>query len=154
MFEDNEKEVVETEETNEVAEVKEEKQEEKKDDSNNGKKEYHIIKENFNKALIWAIIGLAIQTVILIFLTIINHTVDHESTRLIINSIADAVQCAGLVVVGIVELRLFLNNTNPNRDKDLASFIISLVAFILAFVTALYAGVESLRELIGFFRSL
>ena len=151
MYLEEEKEVIEAEE---VKETETKSEEEKKDDSNNGKKEYHIIKENFNKALIWAIIGLAIQTVILIFLTIINHTVDHESTRLIINSIGDAIQCAGLVVVGIVELRLFLNNTNPNRDKDLASFIISLVAFILAFLSALYSGVEAIRALVGFFMSL
>lgn len=150
MYLEEEKDVIEAEEVKET----ETKSEEKKDDSNNGKKEYHIIKENFNKALIWAIIGLAIQTVIIIFLTIINHTIDHEATRLIINSIGDAIQCAGLIVVGIVELRLFINNTNPNRDKDIASFIISLVAFILAFLTALYAGIEALKELIGFFQNL
>lgn len=146
MYLEEEKEIVEAEE---IKETETKSEEEKKDDSNNGKKEYHIIKENFNKALIWAIIGLAIQTVIVIFLTIINHTVDNEGVRLLINCIGDAIQCAGLVVVGIVELRLFLNETNPKRDKDIASFIISLVAFILAFLTALYAGIESIRELVG-----
>ncbi|MCR5462399.1 MAG: hypothetical protein K6E87_04965 [bacterium] len=145
MYSEEEKDVIEAEEVKET----ETKTEDKKDESNNGKKEYHIIKENFNKALIWAIIGLAIQTVIVIFLTIINHTIDNEGVRLLINCIGDAIQCAGLVIVGIVELRLFLNETNPKRDKDIASFIISLVAFILAFLTALYAGIESIRELVG-----
>ena len=145
MYLEEEKDVIEAEEVKET----ETKAEEKKDDSNNGKKEYHIIKENFNKALIWAIIGLAIQTVMIIFLTIINHTIDNEGVRLLINCIGDAIQCAGLVIVGVVELRLFLNETNPKRDKDIASFIISLVAFILAFLTALYAGIESIRELVG-----
>ena len=153
MYLDEEKETVETVEANEV-EVVEAKEEKTESTNNNGKKEYHIIKENFNKALCWAIIGLAIQTIIVIFLTIINHTVDHEPTRLIINSIGDAIQCGGMVLVGVIELRLFLNKTNPNRDKDLASFIISLVAFIIAFLTALYCGIEALRELIDFFRSL
>lgn len=151
MYLEEEKEAIEAEE---IKETETKNEEEKKDESNSGKKEYHIIKENFNKALIWAIIGLAIQTVVIIFLTIINHTIDHEPTRLIINFVGDAVQCAGLVVVGVVELKLFLNNTNPNKDKDLASFIISLVAFILAFLTALYAGIEAIRDLIGFFISL
>lgn len=145
MYLEEEKDVIEAEEVKET----ETKAEEKKDDTNNGKKEYHIIKENFNKALIWAIIGLAIQTVMIIFLTIINHTIDNEGVRLLINCIGDAIQCAGLVVVGVVELRLFLNETNPKRDKDIASFIISLVAFILAFLTALYTGIESIRELVG-----
>ena len=153
MYLDEEKEVVETEEVKD-AEVVEAKEEKTEATNNSGKKEYHIIKENFNKALVWAIIGLAIQTIVIIFLTIINHTIDNEPVRLIINFVGDAVQCAGLVVVGVVELKLFLNNTNPNRDKDLASFIISLVAFILAFLTALYAGIEAIRDLIGFFMSL
>ena len=151
MYLDEEKEIIEAEE---VKETETKAEEEKKDDSNNGKKEYHIIKENFNKALTWAIIGLAIQTIINIILTIINHTVDHEPTRLIINFVGNAAECGGLVVVGVVELKLFLNNTNPNRDKDLASFIISLVAFILAFLSALYTGVEAIRALVGFFMSL
>ena len=136
-----------------MAEEKEtqvEQKEENKSSNNGGKKEYHLIKENFNKAIIWGIIGLGIITVIEILIAVFNAVIDNNILNLI-RAILNAVECGGLIVVGIVELKLFINDTNPNRDKDIASFIISLVAFIIAFLTAVSSGIEVIRNLIWFF---
>ena len=113
------------------------------------------IKENFNKAICWAVIGLAIITFFSIFLTIINHTVDNEKVRLVINLICDMAQCGGLTLGGVIELKLFLNKTSPSKEKDIASFVISLVAFILAFLAALgqlYNVIWDIKHLIDQFK--
>lgn len=149
MFEDNENEVIEAKEVKE-----EEKKEEKVDASNNSGTKYHLIRENFNKALMWAIIGLGIETVVGILLAIFGAMLDEKNVFNLIQCIIYGAGCAGLVLVGVVELTLFLNKTNPDRDKDIASFIISLVAFIIAFLSALGFGISSITNLIDFFRFL
>ena len=150
MFLEEEKDVVETEEVKD-AEIVEEKKEE--NTNNNGGTKYHLIRENFNKALIWAIIGLGIQTVVWILTAIFGTAIDGNVVN-IIQCIILAAGCAGMVFVGIVELKLFLNKTNPKHTEDIASFIISLVAFILAFLTVGWWAFDSIDSLISFFRGL
>ncbi len=157
MFED-EKEVV--EETNEVEETKEaevvETKEEAKEGStttSNGGSKYHLIKENFNKALKFAIIGCGIDTIVWILTAIFGSVIDNNVVN-IINCVILAAGCAGLVFVGIVELKLFMNATNPKRGEDLASFLISLIAFILCFLSAFWFAIDSIQSLVWFFRGL
>lgn len=153
MFEDNEKEVIETEETNEVEAKEETKEETKTENTSNGGTKYHLIRENFNKALKWAIIGCAIDTLAWILVAIFGSVIDNNIENLLC-SIVYAASCAGLVIVGIVELKLFINNTNPKKNEDIASFVISLVAFILAFLSAFGFGISSIQNLVWFFRGL
>ena len=148
MFLEEEKEIVEAEE---VKETETKSEEEKKDDSS--KPKYHLIRENFNKALKWAIIGLGIQTVVWILTAIFGTVIEHNVYNLL-NCLTLAAGCAGMVFVGIVEFRLFLDKTNPKHTEDIASFIISLVAFIIAFLTAGYWAFSSIDSLIGFMRGL
>ena len=143
MFEEKENEVVEAE-TNEV-EAKEEAKAEQKE--SNGASKYHLIKENFNKALTFAIIICAID---LVHGILAACGVSGNLPWLIINCVC----VAGLVVFGIFSLLLFIRKTNPKRNEDLASFIISLVAFILAFLFALWFFGDAIRNLIGFFKEL
>ncbi len=153
MFEDNEKEVVEAEETNEI-EVKEEAKEEKNDTSNtNGGTKYHLIRENFNPALKFAIIGAGIETVVWILTAIFDAIIDNNAIN-IINSVIFAAGCGALIFVGVVELNLFRNKTNAKRNEDLASFLISLIAFILCFLSALWFGIDAIQSLVWFFRGL
>lgn len=155
MFLD-EKEVIDAEEVEETEtkeEAKEEKAEETKTESSNGGSKYHLIRENFNKALKFAIIGLGIETIVWILTAIFGTVIDNNVVN-IINCLILAAGCAGLVFVGIVELKLFLNETNPKHTEDVASFVISLVAFIIAFLSALWFGIDSIQSLIWFFRGL
>ena len=150
MFEDNEKDVVETEEVKDAEVVDEEVKDES---SSNGKPKYHLIRENFNKALLWAIIGLGIQTVVWVLTAIIGTVIDNNVVN-IIQCVILAAGCVGMVFVGIVEFKLFLNKTNPKHNEDIASFIISLVAFIIAFLTVGWWAFDSIDSLICFFRGL
>ena len=146
MYLEEEKDVIEAEE------VKEEETNKETTNNNEGPK-YHLIRENFNKALIWAIIGLGIETLVWILTAIFGTALDGNIVN-ILDCVVFAAGCAGLVFVGIVEVKLFINKTNPKHTEDIASFIISLVAFILAFLTAFWYGIESIRALIDFFRGL
>ena len=151
MFFEEEKEVIEAEEVKEEETKEETKAEE---NTNSGDKpKYHLIRENFNKALKFAIIGLGIETVVWILSAIFGTVIDNNVVN-IINCLILAAGCAGLVFVGIVELKLFINDTNPKHNEDIASFIISLVAFILAFLSALWFAIDSIESLIWFFRGL
>ena len=152
MFLEDEKEVVEAEEEKEEETKEETKAEETKSESNGGTK-YHIIRENFNKALKFAIIGLAIETIAWILVAIFGTVIDNNVHN-ILNCVVEAAACAGLVFVGIVELKLFMAETNPKRTEDLASFIISLVAFILAFLSAFWFAIDSIQSLVWFFQGL
>ena len=132
-----------------MAEEKEtqvEKKEENNSNNNDGSK-YHLIKENFNKALFFAIVICAID---LLHGILAACGVKGNLPWLIINVVC----AAGLIVFGILSLLLFLKATNPKRNEDLASFIISLVAFILAFVVALYFCIDGTRNLIGFIKEI
>ena len=151
MFFEEEKEVIEAEEVKEEETKEETKAEE---NTNSGDKpKYHLIRENFNKALKFAIIGLGIETIVWILTAIFGTVIDNNVVN-IINCLILAAGCAGLVFVGIVELKLFINETNPKHTEDIASFIISLVAFIIAFLSALWFGIDSIESLIWFFRGL
>ena len=146
--------MLEEKETIEDEEVKEEEtktEADKKDDSS--KPKYHLIRENFNKALMWAIIGLGIQTVVWILTAVFGTVIDNNVYNLL-NCLTLAAGCAGMVFVGIVELRLFMDKTNPHHTEDIASFIISLVAFIIAFLTAGYWAFSSIDSLISFIKGL
>lgn len=115
--------------------------------SNNGGKKYHLIKENFNKALTYAIIVAAIITLHAILEAC---RVSGNLPWLIIN-----IACtAGLVVFGIITLVFFLKTANVKRNEDLTTFIISLVAFIVAFVFALYYCIDGTRNLVGLFHEI
>ena len=142
MYLEEEKETVETEEVKD-AEVVEEKKE-----NNGGKKEYHINKENFKKALTLAIIGLALQTIIWIIEAIINNTVDHTGLRITLNLVFDGVGLAGMLIIGIMSLKFFLGTVNQEKDHDIATWIIVLVTFIIAFLCALAFAINVLRETI------
>ena len=154
MFEDNEKEVIEAEETNEV-ETKEEKTETKAEEtsSNNGGKKYHLIQENFKKALMWAIIGCGAMTVVWILDAIFVAVIDNNVENIVCSAIY-ALGCAAMIFVGIVELKLFLGKTNEKKGEDLASFLISLIAFIIAFITAFWFVIDSIQRLVWFIRGL
>ena len=156
MFEDNEKEVIEAEETNEVETKAEETKTETKAEetsSNNGGKKYHLIQENFKKALMWAIIGCAAMTIIWILDAIFCAVIEGNAENIVISAIY-AVGCAAMIFVGIVELKLFLGETNAKRGEDLASFLISLIAFIIAFITAFWFGIDAIQRLVWFIRGL
>lgn len=150
MYLEDEKELVEAEEVKE-----EETKEETKEESNNqgDKPKYHLIRPNFNKALKFAIIGLGIETIVWILAAIFGTVIDNNIVN-ILDCVLQAAGCAGLVFVGIVELKLFINETNPKHTEDIASFIISLVAFILAFLSAFWFAINSIESLIAFFRGL
>ena len=154
MF-DEEKDVVEeTKEEETKEEVVETKTEEAPAQSeSNGGTKYHLIKENFNKALKFAIIGCGIDTIVWILTAIFGSVIDNNVVN-IINCVILAAGCAGLVFVGIVELKLFMNATNPKRGEDLASFLISLIAFILCFLSAFWFAIDSIQSLVWFFRGL
>ena len=153
MFEDNEKDVIEAEETEaEEVEVKEETKKVDATSSNNGTK-YHLIRENFNKALKFAIIGCGIDTVVWILVAIFGSAIE-ENVSNIICSLIYAAGCAGLIFVGIVELKLFIGHTNPKKGEDLASFLISLITFILAFICAFWFAVDTIEYLVWFLRGL
>ena len=146
MAEEKETKEVETKEVKD-AEVVEEKKE-----NNGGKKEYHINKENFKKALTLAIIGLALQTIIWIIEAIINNTVDHNGLRLTLNIVFDAAGLAGMLIIGIMSLKFFLGTVNQEKDHDIATWIIVLVTFIIAFLCALAFAFNILTETIDLFR--
>lgn len=132
-----------------MAEEKETKEVETKEEtsSNNGGKKYHLIKENFNKSLFFAIVIAAIITVH----TILEYCGIHGNLPWLIINIACT---AGLVVFGVLTLVLFLHTTNKKRGEDITSFIISLVAFIVAFVFVFLYGVDAIRNFIGFIRDI
>ena len=133
-------------EEKEVIEAEEVKEEETKKETSNGGTKYHLIRENFNRALTFAIVILGITTLHFI----LEFCVDGNLPWFIINVICTA----GLIVFGVLSLKLFLDQANPNRNKDLATFIIVLVAFIYAFLMALVYGTDGIRNLIGFIRDL
>ena len=127
-----------------MAEEKETKQE---TSSNNGGKKYHLIQPNFTMSIVYAAIVCAIE---LLHSILAACGISGNLPWMIIN-----IACAaGEIMVGILALRLFLKETNPKRNEDLASFIISLVAFIVAFVLALYFCIDGTRNLIGFIRDI
>ena len=149
MYLEEEKEVIEAEE---IKEEETKSEEEKKDDSTNSPK-YHLIRENFDKALKWAIIGVGIQTIVWIITAILGTVIDHNVVHLI-DCIILAAGCAAIIFVGMVEFKLFLNKTNPKHTEDIASFIISLVAFIIAFLTAGWWFFDSIDSLVRFVKGL
>lgn len=151
MFEDNEKEVIEAEETEAKEEPK--KEEAKAETTSNGGTKYHLIRENFNKALKFAIIGCGIDTVVWILVAIFGSVIDNNIENLIC-SLIYAAGCAGLIFVGIVELKLFIGQTNPKKGEDLASFLISLITFILAFICAFWFAIDAIEYLVWFLRGL
>lgn len=151
MFEDNEKEVVETEEIKEE-ETKAEETKTEETAQKSGTK-YHLIQENFKKALMWAIIACGIDTVVWILTAIFDGVIDNNVCN-ILDCVIYGAGCAGLIFAGIVELKLFIGKTNPNKGVDLASFLISLITFILAFICAFWFGIDSIQHLVWFFRGL
>jgi len=147
MYLEEEKEVIEAEEVKE-----EETKEETKSESGSTTK-YHLIRENFNKALCWAIIGLGVQTVVWILTAIFGTVIDNNIVN-ILDFIVLACGIAAMIVVGTIEIKLFFNKTNPKHTEDIASFIISLVAFIIAFLTAGWWGFDAIDSLVRFFKGL
>ncbi len=115
--------------------------------SNNGGSKYHLIQPNFTMSIVFAAIVLGLE---LLHSILAACGINGNLPWMIIN----AVFTAGAVVVGILALKLFLRETNPKRNEDLASFIISMVAFILAFCFVLWFGFDCIRNTIGFFRDL
>lgn len=140
------------EEKETVVEENNETKTENTSSNNGGKKEYHINKDNFKKALTLAIIGLALQTIIWITEAIINNTVDHTGLRLTLNIVFDAAGLAGMLIIGIMSLKFFLGTVNQEKDHDIATWIIVLVTFIIAFLCALAFAFNTLSETIDLFR--
>ena len=115
--------------------------------SSNGGSKYHLIQPNFTMSIVFAAIACGLE---LIHSILAACGVSGDLAWMIIN----AIFTAGAIVVGVLALKLFLKETNPKRGEDLASFIISLCAFIIAFCLAIWFGADCLRNTINFFRSL
>ena len=125
----------------------EEKETKEETSSNNGGKKYHLIQPNFTMSIVYAAIVCGIE---LIHSILAACGIGGNLTWMIINIVC----AAGEIVVGILALKLFLRETNPKRNEDLASFIISMVAFIIAFVLALWFCIDGTRNIVGFIHEL
>ena len=53
-----------------------------------------------------------------------------------------------MLIIGIMSLKFFLGTVNDERDHDIATWIIVLVTFIIAFLCALAFAINVLRETI------
>lgn len=115
-----------------------------KNEKTESKSQYRLDNDNFTRTIIYSIIIIGIAIVHSIFATLVSGN--------LFWFIFNVISTAGEVVVGVLGLKFLLNTVEKNKDKDIATFVVLIVALVFAACFAIWYLKDASVNFIGLLR--